>query len=78
MNLRFCRDKGAHVVTPPSGHSQGIFLLTDDQDLRLGSIGAMPFLREHVLAAGTNLTHYFVGVPTGKPNPCGGTCQHLS
>lgn len=31
MGLKFCRDKGNHVVTPRAGHSQGIFLLTDNE-----------------------------------------------
>merc|ERR1719171_617172 len=40
-----------------------IFVMTDDQDLRLGSMQAMPYLRDTVLANGANLSNFFVHTP---------------
>ena len=38
-----------------------VFVLTDDQDLRLGSMVAMPFLRNEVLERdGTNFSNFFI------------------
>jgi len=71
-----CVDAGIPPTPPPPPLAKAtpgsqkniIFLLTDDQDLRLGSMGAMPFLRENVLAAGANLTSYFICTPICCPS----------
>ena len=41
-----------------------IILLTDDQDLRLGSMGAMPYTSDVIGLAGANLSNFFVGTPS--------------
>ena len=48
MDLKFCRDKGNHVVTPRAGHSQGIFLLTDDERVSVKSAWFIAPARAHV------------------------------
>ena len=40
-----------------------IFVLTDDQDLRLGSLQAMPFLSNEILPQAANLSNFFVHTP---------------
>ena len=47
----------------PGSQKNIIFLLTDDQDLRLGSMGAMPFTMEHITHAGANISNYFIHTP---------------
>lgn len=53
---------------PVSGKPNIVFLLTDDQDLRLGSLDAMPFLREQVQPTGANASNYFVHTPICCPS----------
>ena len=55
---------------PRPGAPNIIFLLTDDQDLRLGSMVAMPYTREMVLGAdgAANLTNFFVNTPICCPS----------
>jgi hypothetical protein len=43
-------------------------MLTDDQDLRLGSLQAMPYLRETVLPDSANLSNFFVHTPICCPS----------
>ena len=45
-----------------------IFLLTDDQDLRLGSMQAMPFTMEHIMHAGANVSNFFIHTPICCPS----------
>ena len=55
---------------PRAGAPNIIFLLTDDQDLRLGSMRAMPYTREVVLASdhALNLTNFFINTPICCPS----------
>ena len=43
-------------------------LLTDDQDLRLGSMQAMPYPRAHLVNEAVNLTNFFVNTPICCPS----------
>ena len=45
-----------------------IFVLTDDQDVRLNSMSAMPYLRETVLPKAANLSNFFVHTPICCPS----------
>jgi len=45
-----------------------VLLLTDDQDLRLGSMVALPYTQAHVGAAGANISNFFVGTPICCPS----------
>ena len=47
----------------PGTQKNIVLLLTDDQDLRLGSMVAMPYTAEHIGVAGANLSNFFVGTP---------------
>ena len=53
----------------PGSQKNIIFLLTDDQDLRLGSMGAMPFTMEHITHAGANISNYFIHTPIVSFSP---------
>ena len=53
----------------PGSQKNIIFLLTDDQDLRLGSMGAMPFTMEHITHAGANISNYFIHTPIVSLSP---------
>jgi N-acetylglucosamine-6-sulfatase len=52
----------------PGTQKNIIFLLTDDQDLRLGSMGAMPFTMEHIMHAGANVSNFFIHTPICCPS----------
>eukprot|EP01065_Artemidia_motanka_P024764 TRINITY_DN2966_c0_g1_i1.p1 TRINITY_DN2966_c0_g1~~TRINITY_DN2966_c0_g1_i1.p1 ORF type:complete len:503 (+),score=186.63 TRINITY_DN2966_c0_g1_i1:76-1584(+) len=45
-----------------------VVLLTDDQDVRLGSMAAMPYTAQHVGAAGANVSNFFVNTPICCPS----------
>ena len=45
-----------------------LLFLTDDQDLELGSMGAMPFAREHLVKGGTSLSNFFAHTPVCCPS----------
>ena len=45
-----------------------IVLLTDDQDLRLGSMRAMPYTRDHLTDNVINMTNFFVNTPICCPS----------
>ena len=45
-----------------------IVLLTDDQDLRLGSMQAMPYTRAHLVQEATNMSNFFVNTPICCPS----------
>jgi N-acetylglucosamine-6-sulfatase len=45
-----------------------VLLLTDDQDLRLGSNRAMSFAQQQLTSAGANLSNYFVHTPICCPS----------
>ena len=53
----------------PAGTQRNIVvLLTDDQDLRLGSMRAMPYTMEHIGRAGANISNFFVHTPICCPS----------
>ena len=54
-------------VTPGS-QKNIVLLLTDDQDLRLGSMVALPYTQAHIGAAGANMSNFFVGTPICCPS----------
>jgi arylsulfatase A-like enzyme len=45
-----------------------LLFLTDDQDLELGSMGAMPFAREQLVEGGTRLSNFFAHTPVCCPS----------
>jgi N-acetylglucosamine-6-sulfatase len=45
-----------------------LLFLTDDQDLELGSMGAMPFARERLVKGGTRLSNFFAHTPVCCPS----------
>ena len=51
----------------PGSQKNIIMLLTDDQDLRLGSMQAMPFTMQHVMGAGANVSNFFIHTPICCP-----------
>ena len=51
----------------PGSQKNVIVLLTDDQDLRLGSMRAMPYTMEHIGNAGANISNFFVHTPICCP-----------
>jgi|EP01047_Picozoa_sp_COSAG01_P040723 hypothetical protein len=53
---------------PPGSQKNVIVLLTDDQDLRLGSMRAMPYTSEHIGRAGVNISNFFVHTPICCPS----------
>eukprot|EP00937_MAST-01D_sp_MAST-1D-sp2_P005871 g5871.t1 len=55
------------TVTPGT-QKNIIVLLTDDQDLRLGSMVALPAVQQHIGGAGANLSNFFVGTPICCPS----------
>lgn len=44
-----------------------IFIITDDQDVQLGSLSSMPILQRELVQKGTTLQNFFVTVPV---RPC--------
>ncbi len=52
----------------PGSQKNIILLLTDDQDLRLGSMVAMPYTAQHIGASGANLSNFFVNTPICCPS----------
>eukprot|EP00041_Stephanoeca_diplocostata_P025266 m.657476 g.657476 ORF g.657476 m.657476 type:complete len:563 (-) comp22713_c0_seq8:2129-3817(-) len=57
------------MIAPCMGKKSNIiFLLTDDQDLRLGSMQAMPSARQHLLAGGANISNFFISTPICCPS----------
>lgn len=58
VHARVAMDKKPNIV----------FVLTDDQDLRLGSMQAMPYLRETVLPQAANLSNFFIHTPICCPS----------
>ena len=53
----------------PAGTQQNIvFFLTDDQDIQLGSMQAMPSTLKYLRAGGMNLTNHFVNAPICCPS----------
>lgn len=52
----------------PGSQKNLIMLLTDDQDLRLGSMRAMPYTLEYIGAAGVNMSNFFVNTPICCPS----------
>ena len=53
----------------PAGSQKNIiFVLTDDQDLQLGSMRAMPRTAELICAGGANLTNHFANTPICCPS----------
>ena len=52
---------------PPSDRPNVVFMLTDDQDLELGSMNAMSFTRA-LGATGANLTHFMAHTPVCCPS----------
>ena len=68
-----------------------VFVLTDDQDLRLdgfsdaytehGSLAAMPIVRQRLMGEGAQLTNFFVNTPICCPSRSevlSGRCKLLS
>ena len=55
----------------PGSQKNVIVLLTDDQDLRLGSMRAMTYTMEHIGNAGANISNFFVHTPICCPR-----CAH--
>ena len=53
---------------PPGTQKNVIVLLTDDQDLRLGSMRAMPYTMEHIGSEGANISNFFVHTPICCPS----------
>ena len=60
----------ASAFSSPAAQTRSniVVLLTDDQDLRLGSMLAMPFARQNLVEAGANLTNFFVHTPICCPS----------
>lgn len=54
--------------SPSTTRPNIVVLLTDDQDLRLGSMLAMPFARQNLVETGANLTNFFVHTPICCPS----------
>jgi N-acetylglucosamine-6-sulfatase len=52
----------------PGSQKNIVVLLTDDQDLRLGSMVALPYTQAHIGAAGANMSNFFVGTPICCPS----------
>ena len=44
-----------------------IFIITDDQDVELGSLSSMPILQRELVQQGTTLANFFVDVPVCCP-----------
>ena len=55
-------------TTKPGSQKNIIVLLTDDQDLRLGSMQAMPHAQRLLNRAGANLTNFWVNTPICCPS----------
>ena len=55
------------ATAPPSDRPNVVFMLTDDQDLELGSMNAMSFTRA-LGATGANLTHFMAHTPVCCPS----------
>eukprot|EP01052_Picozoa_sp_SAG31_P018211 SAG31_NODE_1281_length_9019_cov_4.758072_3_plen_273_part_00 len=53
---------------PPGSQKNIIILLTDDQDLRLGSMRAMPYTMQHIGREGANISNFFVHTPICCPS----------
>ena len=47
----------------PPGLPNVIFIITDDQDVELGSLSSMPILQRELVEQGTTLQNFFVTVP---------------
>jgi hypothetical protein len=70
------KDQAPPTPVPPTpgpapfvpGSPNIIIVLTDDQDLKLGSMEAMPYTREHVVGEAVNLTNFFVNTPICCPS----------
>ena len=55
--------------TVPAGSQKNVvILLTDDQDLRLGSMRAMPYAQKYLRDAGANMSNFFVHTPICCPS----------
>ena len=44
-----------------------IFIITDDQDVELGSLSSMPILQRELVQQGTTLANFYVDVPVCCP-----------
>ncbi len=53
---------------PTPGAPNIIMVLTDDQDLRLGSMLAMPYTMAQVLPGAVNMSNYFINTPVCCPS----------
>lgn len=53
---------------PPGTQKNIVVLLTDDQDLRLGSMRAMPYTMQHIGNEGVNISNFFVHTPVCCPS----------
>jgi N-acetylglucosamine-6-sulfatase len=53
---------------PKAGSPNIIVVLTDDQDLRLSSMVAMPYTMKHIAKEGANMTNFFVNTPICCPS----------
>jgi arylsulfatase A-like enzyme len=45
-----------------------VFIITDDQDVELGSLNAMPIVKKELIEQGTMLRNFFVDVPVCCPS----------
>ena len=57
------------IIAPCAAHNVSVVLIvTDDQDLTLGSMHAMPNVRERIASRGTTLNNFFANSPICVPS----------
>ena len=66
--LVFALFVGLMQAASPTPPPNILVVLTDDQDLRLGSLQAQPYLREKILPTATNMSNFFVHTPICCPS----------
>ena len=55
-------------VAPHRAHPNVVFILTDDQDVHLGSLSYQPFVKKHLIDKGLTLQRHFCTVALCCPS----------
>ncbi|KAI1084153.1 alkaline-phosphatase-like protein [Whalleya microplaca] len=62
------RGKSNAVKSPDATRPNIVFILTDDQDVQMGSLDYMPFLRKHMIYQGTSYTRHYCNIALCCPS----------